>query len=88
MSRGHKGRCFRQRRRTKARKESRGERFDPPIRYKVPAALMPFLARALTNQLRASFEQIGLAITRYNKWAGEHGKSPVRTESEAQAAAG
>lgn len=82
MSRGHKGRCFRQRRRTKARKESKGERFDYPIRYKVPRALMPFLFGAFANQVRAQFEQMGQAIRRYNDHAAKVGKPGVRAEGQ------
>ncbi len=76
MSRGHKGRCFRSHRRTVERKTEQGERFDYPIRYKVPQAIMFFLPQGQKNQRRAQFEQMGLAIQRYQQHqtlTGNHG---------------
>lgn len=86
MSRGHKGSCFRQRRRTKVRKESQGKRFDYAIRYKLPLALMPFLFGAFANQRRAQVDQMGLAIQRYNEHAVKNGLPLARAEGQAAAA--
>lgn len=63
----HTGRCFRQARRTRERKEKQGVEWVTPIRYKVPARLMPFLANAFKNQRRAQVETMGRAIVGFNK---------------------
>lgn len=76
MSRGHKGRCFRQHRSAVKRKAKQGERFDYPIRYKVPQAISFFLSGAQKNQKRAQVDQMGLAIQRYaqhQQLTGNHG---------------
>lgn len=86
MSRGHKGSCFRQRRRTKVRKEAQGKRFDYPIRYKLPLALMPFLFQGRDGQRRAQFDQMGSAIQRYNEHAAKVGLPAVRAEGQPAAA--
>lgn len=61
----HKGRCFRQMRRTKARYRRRGEEYNPfPIRQKVPLALRPFLIGD-GRQKSAVKDAMNIAITRY-----------------------
>ena len=63
---GHSGRCFRAWRRTVARKARQGQRWDRPIRQKVPLALRPFLTAAVgSNQKHAGMEAMSHAIARY-----------------------
>jgi hypothetical protein len=64
-NRAHKGRCFRQWRRTRARKLACGERWDPPIRKKVPVALRPFMALMADRQKYAGIELMSAAAARY-----------------------
>lgn len=61
---GHSGRCFRQWRRTKARKLAQGHNWDYPIRQKVPQALRPFLVGD-QRQMRAGAEAMAVAVMRY-----------------------
>lgn len=77
MSRGHKGRCFRSHRRTIERKAEQGERFDYPIRYKVPQVISFFLSGGQKNQRRAQHDQFGLAIARYAEHQRLTGKGPA-----------
>lgn len=74
-NRGHSGRCFRSFRRTQRRKESQGERYDFPVRWKVPVAIRPFL-RGAKGQRRAQHDQFGLAIAGYAKHQQLTGKGP------------
>lgn len=61
----HSGRCFRQWRRTKARKARQGKPWEFPIRQKVPLALRPFLNATSGSQVRAGQMQMQQAILRY-----------------------
>lgn len=77
----HTGRCFRQGRRTRERKEKQGVEWVTPIRYKVPAAIMPFLANAFKGQHRAGVEQMGRAIVGFNKHQALVGGKKARVEN-------
>lgn len=87
-NRGHSGRCFRSARKTKARIEAKGGSYAIcPIRWKVPAAIRPFLANAQRGQTRAQHDQMGLAIQAYAKHRQMTGKgAPVRAAGAARGA--
>lgn len=79
----HKGRCFRSARATRRRKEARGESYDYPVRWKVPAALRPFLT-GNSNQLRARHDIFGAAIAAYAKHQQLTGQgAPIRARGAA-----
>lgn len=77
MSRGHKGRCFRQHRRAVERHAERGETYGYPIRYKVPQIISFFLSQGQKGQKRAQEQQMGLAIARYAEHQRLTGKGPM-----------
>ncbi len=80
----HTGRCFRSMRRTKRRKEAQGGSYDFPIRWKVPAAIRPFLT-GNSNQLRARHDQMGQAIAGYARHQQLTGiGAPVRAAGSAR----
>lgn len=83
-NKAHSGRCFRSKRATVARKKRQGVDYDPhPIRWKVPAALRPFLSGP-TSQMRAQHDQFAVAIGRYNQHRTATGLgAPVRAEGQA-----
>lgn len=78
----HKGRCFRSMRRTVARKARQGKPYEPhPVRWRVPQAIAAFLTGP-AKQLRAGYEQMGLAIARYAQHQQLTGQgAPVRVET-------
>lgn len=80
-NKAHSGRCFRSKRATIARKKRQGVEYDPhPLRWKVPAALRPFLSGP-ANQARAQHDQFAIAIGRYNQHREATGKGPaIRAE--------
>lgn len=64
----HSGPSFRSNRKTAKRKFKQGVAYDAhPPRYKVPAALQPFLniTPGSGGQQRAQFDQFALAIRKY-----------------------
>lgn len=76
-NKAHRGRCFRSKRKTIARKLRQGEPYEShPVRWKVPAVIKPFLT-GNANQLRARQEQFGLAIARYAQHHALTGKGPA-----------
>lgn len=81
----HRGRCFRSIRRTVKRKYEQGEEYDPfPMRWKVPAAIAPFL-QGVKGQSRARHDQMGEAIARYAQHHKLTGKgAPVRAVGQAR----
>lgn len=82
----HTGRCFRSARKTTKRWKKQGKKYEVcPQRWKVPAAIAPFLTAGSKNQVRARFHEMGQAISRYAEHYKLTGRgAPVRAVGQAR----